>query len=334
MERNRALENVLAAILVLHTLGTLSAAPKRTIHALFIGNSYTFRNDLPEIVKRLVEEGNADIDFQYVKLIYGGQTLHTHWEKFRSQSFLMLAELTKTDLEKHCAELAQLQQGAKGKSGKASRDVGRYGAALRNHKRWLSQAGKPQPKWDYVVLQSYRDTAGGLESRYAQYARKFAPVVHRLGAKPILYATFPKSQNAKPLDKAPDPAPAIAETKFLASLAKEINALVVPVAYAINRCQTARPDLTLRWIKDSHLNQRCSYLTGCAFYGAMFGKSPEGLAMNWVNDPRIKNRKKPDEDPDGGPRHIVLPDDVRACLQKAAWEAVQGYERLAAEVGK
>ena len=334
MKRNRAPKHVLAFVLVLHALGAVSAAPKKTLHALFIGNSYTFRNDLPEIVKRLVEEGNPGIDFQYVKLIYGGQTLYTHWEKFRSQNFLMLPELAKADLEKQCAELEQLQREAKGKSGNAAKDAGRYGAALRNHRKWIGLLGKPQPKWDYVVLQSYRDTGGGLESRYAQYAREFAPVVHKLGAMAVLYATSPKSQNAKPLDKAPDPAPALAETKFLASLAKETDALVVPVAYAINRCQTSRPDLTLRWTKDSHLNQQCSYLTACAFYAALFGKSPEGLTMNWVNDPRIKNRQKPDEDPDGGPRHIVLPDDVRAHLQKAAWEAVQGYERLAVAVRK
>ena len=128
MTRNFTSKTILALVLALHALGGVSAAaPKKTIHALFIGNSYTFRNDLPEIVKRLVEEGNPNVSFQYVKLIYGGQTLHTHWEKFRSQNFLMLPELTKADLEKQCAELGQLQQEAKRKSGKAAKDAGRYG---------------------------------------------------------------------------------------------------------------------------------------------------------------------------------------------------------------
>ena len=79
------------------------------------------------------------------------------------------------------------------------------------------------------MLQSYRDTDGGLESRYATYARKFAPVVHGLGAKPVLYATSPKTQNSKALADAPDPKPAIEDTTFLlgaaAALSESVEAL-------------------------------------------------------------------------------------------------------------
>jgi hypothetical protein len=53
-----------------------SPSDKQTIQVLFIGNSYTFSNDLPEIIKSLVE--SSDYIFEFSSLAYGGWTLSKH----------------------------------------------------------------------------------------------------------------------------------------------------------------------------------------------------------------------------------------------------------------
>ena len=49
-----------------------------TMRALFFGNSYTRRNDLPEVVKAFVEAGNPGVAFDYGAVVYGGRTLAHH----------------------------------------------------------------------------------------------------------------------------------------------------------------------------------------------------------------------------------------------------------------
>ena len=146
----------------------------------------------------------------------------------------------------------------------------------------------------------------------------------------ILYATGPRYQNATPLSAPPDPTPALEETRSLVALARELDALLVPMPFVISRCQTTRPGLVLRWRNDGHLNQACAYLTACTFYSVLFGKSPEGLPVAEVTDPKIVDKAKPDQDPDGGPRRVVFPDELRSFLQSVAWEAVEACAELAA----
>jgi hypothetical protein len=143
-----------------------------------------------------------------------------------------------------------------------------------------------------------------------------------------LYNTGPAYQNAEPLSAPPDQTPALEETRAVGALGAELNALVVPIPLAIVKCQTARPDVTLRYINDGHPNLQCGYLTGCMFYSALFEKSPVGLAVDSVTDPKIVDRTKPDLGPDGDPRTIVFSDDMLGFLQNTSWESTQAFQHL------
>jgi len=284
------------------------------MRALFIGNSFTFRNDLPKVVKRLAEAGNPGLSFKYTKVTYGGRTLKDHWDLYQTQNILRLPELSDADLEKICAELENAGRGTKG---------GVYRRAAKNHRQWQKRLGKSAPGFDYVVLQSWRDTQDGLASAYAVYARKFAELAQQRGAKVILYNTAPSYQNFGPAEPPPDPERALAETRFVAALGRELDALVVPIPLAITMCRAARPELTFRYRNDFHPNQTCGYLTACAFYAVLFDRSPQGLPVDTVTDPHVVDKSKPDLGPDGAPRKLVLSEQQRALLQKTAWQAVK-----------
>jgi hypothetical protein len=296
-----------------------------TIRALFFGNSYTFRNDLPEVVKQLAEAGDPELTFEYTKVVYGGRTLENHWEQFQSQNILRLPNLTQADLEQVCQDLEAGAKKAETLPEPESKDTGRYRSAVANHRDWMSQLGADAPGWDYVVLQSWRDTEGGVYSGYAIYATMFAELVRARGAKVILYNTGPIFQNAEPLIAAPDNEAALEETRFVAALGSLLAALVVPVPLAIVKCQAERPDVVLRYINDGHPNQVCGYLTACLFYAALFGQSPEGLSVDRVIDPKVVDKNKPDVGPDGDPRECVFSDGMRALLQKIAWETILDF---------
>ena len=94
------------------------------------------------------------------------------------------------------------------------------------------------------------------------------------------------------------------------------------------RCQTVRPDLTLRYVKDSHLNQTMGYLTECTFYAALFNRSPEGLPIDTVHAGRMKDGK-PAIDPDGGPLKRTFSAKDRANLQRIAWEGLKQFQEVA-----
>ena len=115
----------------------------------------------------------------------------------------------------------------------------------------------------------------------------------------------------------------------IAALARRIDAIVVPMSTVALRCQTVRPDLTLRYVKDSHLNPTMGYLTACTFYAALFNRSPEGLPIDKINGRAMKDGK-PALDPDGNPLKRTFSAKDRSDLQRIAWEGFQQFRQAAA----
>ncbi|OYW27279.1 MAG: hypothetical protein B7Z47_06795, partial [Chthoniobacter sp. 12-60-6] len=114
------------------------------------------------------------------------------------------------------------------------------------------------------------------------------------------------------------------------ALAKKIGATVAPMAFVALRCQTQRPDLTLRFVNDAHLNQTMAYLTACTLYAALFNQSPVGLPIDSITDTRSFEGERNDKtkDRDGGPITRKFSDKNRADLQRIAWEGWSEFQKL------
>lgn len=294
------------------------------MNVLFIGNSYTARHKLSQVVKAMAEEGNPGLTFNPSTVIYGGRTLADHW-RLGTQNFVRRYEVTADEVKKTIAELeAALKKNPKDRYAKS---------AIQQQKGLLNQLGEKHPKWDVVVLQSYRDDLEGDPTRYAEYAPKFAKLAKAQGARVILYETTPTTQNAEPLTAAPDPSAIQKKSRAIAKLAKEIDAAVAPMSLVGLRCQTERPDLPLRFINDAHLNQTMAYLTACSIYAALFDKSPVGLKINSITDIRFfeKEPGNKQKDRDGNPITRVFSDKDRADLQRIAWEAYGEFKAISTE---
>lgn len=310
----------IAILLMLTGARAAEPAAAKEMHVLFIGNSFTGRHNLSQVIEALAEAGQPGLDLRVTTLIYGGRTLQDHW-RLGSQNFVKIASLTR---EEETATIQSLREAARDSKDTYAR------AALARHVELLKSLGQPRPKWDFVVLQSYRDD-GPDDTRYRDYAPRFAELVRAQGGRPVLYETTPVTQHEKALTAPPDPAPVLAKERIIADLGKRVDALVVPMAMVAHHCQAVRPDLTLRFVNDAHLNQTMAYLTACTFYAALFDQSPEGLPLDRVTDIRYLDNQHRDQDRDGGPITRVFSPEDRASLQRIAWEGLQKFRALARE---
>ncbi|OPZ02533.1 MAG: hypothetical protein BWZ10_03354 [candidate division BRC1 bacterium ADurb.BinA364] len=296
------------------------AAEGQALNVLFVGNSFTARHNLSLVVKEMAEAGNPGLRFDVATVIYGGRTLKDHWRLY-TQNFVKIASLTP---EEEYEAIAALQ-----KTVELDPEDKFAKAALPRHRQWLESLNEARRPWDIVVLQSYKDDLEGMDSAYAEYAPKFAELIHAQGARAILYETTPNTQNDKPLEAEPDSAPAMQKVFMLAKLARQIGADVVPMSLAALNCQKQRPDLTLRFVNDAHLNHTMAYLTACAFYAVLFDKSPEGLPVDTITDIRFLDEANKDKDRDGGPIARTFSAKDRADLQRIAWESVKQFQAIA-----
>lgn len=311
------------------------AAEARELNVLFIGNSFTARHELTQVIKTLAEEGQPGLRFNVTTVIYGGRTLAHHWElqtpNFIRQATIRLSEvqasitLLKEELEKR--RQAEKETGSPRPSG--GNTLQHVSGAVRNQEKLAATLAEPRRKWDIVVLQSYLDDldASG-RSPFFEFAPKFAAIAKEEGARVILYETTSATQHAKPLTAPPDPAPALAKAGAIAALAKRIGAEVVPMSLVALRCQQVRPDVTLRFVNDAHLNQTMAYLTACTFYATLFNRSPEGLRFGTVTDNRFDDQRK-DRDRDGGALTRIFSDNDRDELQRIAWQGLGQFRQLA-----
>jgi hypothetical protein len=148
-----------------------------------------------------------------------------------------------------------------------------------------------------------------------EYAPMFAEIIKAHGGHVVLYETTPNTQNANPLTSPPTNRTSVVEkTMSIIRLAKKLDATVIPMALVAFHCQTDRPDFTLRYVDDIHPSQTMGYLTICTFYGALMGKSPEGLPLDRVNDPNYTPSLK------------IFSDTDRLDLQRIAWKALNEYK--------
>jgi len=334
-------KSISATCTLLLLLTTLVSAESKEINILFMGNSFTYRHDLPELVKTVIEEGHPDLKVNVNKIGYGGQDLFRHHDLYFSQSTVRRNTITIPEIEdykkqiqsfldmKQAPEFYQAyfkQMGKKpGVADTWEAVTSRLEAAMKTQ-GWLEDAIKQnrRVKWDYVVLQSWQDIVAAPDVGYAEYAKKFAELAKQEGAQVILYVTAPYAQNQAPVKGALDPAETKMQMQAIHHLAGEIKPYaVVPVALGIEAIQKGGTDLTFRYRNDFHPNNTCAFLTANMFYAAFFKESTEGFKFNTVTETKLTEAGK---DPDEGDAKTVFDDPTKTLLQKAAYDAVMEFQ--------
>ena len=68
-------------------LASLAGVEAKEINMLFMGNSFTFRHDLPQLVRQVLEEGQPDLTVNVERIVYGGQDMFRHHDLYFSGRF-------------------------------------------------------------------------------------------------------------------------------------------------------------------------------------------------------------------------------------------------------
>jgi hypothetical protein len=76
---NFLLVTIISFLYIFLTNSSFANTDKNTPSILFVGNSYTYYNNLPKILSDLSKTINAHIDTHHIT--FGGATLKTHWQK-------------------------------------------------------------------------------------------------------------------------------------------------------------------------------------------------------------------------------------------------------------
>lgn len=320
-------------------LAVTSAIPSSAeeLNILFLGNSFTARHDIAGLVEQILEEGDPTTDVQVQRVIYGGQNMFKHSTYYFSQSFIEQSTLTEETITQRIATMKGFLKSktapnpeewkqhwaALGKTKVPFADIHKHiTRAIKNHEALLRD--NPKTKWDYVVLQSWRDVSEQPSQGYERYATKLAEIVKAQGGEVILYMTSPETQNEAPVTEPYNVASAERDTAVGLRMAKALQPkAVIPVPLAIKNIQMGdgeKPgsELVFRYHNDGHPNQTCAFLVANLFYAAITGNRPEELAFNSVTETKLKDGK----DPDGGEPTVVFDNEEKAYLQRMAYEAV------------
>ena len=184
------------------------------MNILFVGNSFTGRNDLPGLLERLAASAAPPRPVHTRSLLGGGMSLQHH--------------LTRGEI------MSALQE----------------------------------QSWDYVVLQEQSTKPLKSPAKMHEAIRRLDGAIRAAGAQTALYETWARKHE-------PDRQGAI--TEAYASIARELNALLIPVGSAWRRSLTEYPDIALHDPDNSHPSLAGSYLAACVFYRVLFHDSPAGL---------------------------------------------------------
>lgn len=316
----------------------LSSLQAKEVNMLFIGNSFTFRHNLPTLVKEVFEEGQPGLTLNVERLTYGGQDMYRHHDLYFSETMLRLNSISLEDVQKKSKAIQAFLSTKKLPDNYQSywKDLGRkaskwpmikdrLGAALKKQEEIIERIkNNKRIKWDYVVLQSYQDVTHDVDKGYAQYAQKFAEIAKKEGVKVILYITAPHSQNSKPVTKPVEVKRTEMELRTIQKLVDRIKPhAVVPVPLALKNIQAKGTDLTFRYRTDAHPNQSCAFLTANMFYASFYKESTEGFHFDTATETKLKKGGK---DPNGGSAKVIFDGPTKKLLQKAAFEAVQSFD--------
>jgi len=102
--QGRAADRPNTLVLAAQPPGAAPAAAAKPLHVLFLGNSFTARNKLPELVPAMALAGQPAVQMETTAITYGGRTMEHHWN-LNSQTWVKLPSLTTTELEQSITDL-------------------------------------------------------------------------------------------------------------------------------------------------------------------------------------------------------------------------------------
>jgi hypothetical protein len=138
-----------------------------------------------------------------------------------------------------------------------------------------------QGHWDYVVLQEQSQIPFSDRQQMYHYARLFDHEIKKVGAKTVLYMTFPLKKRFVHGDEMPE---------IYTTLGEELRAIIVPVDVASHEAAKLDPELALYRADGVHPSPAGTYLAACCFAQKLWGEPARPFSARLV---RANSNGKP-----------------------------------------
>ena len=269
---------VLMTALSSSSIGQESGAP---LKVLFIGNSYTYFNDLPAMVAAFAEEAGGR-KIEVGRNLVGGCTLERHVEekgaidKIKSEPWdvVVVQEYSLrpvVDRERMYKYARLLDEQIKKRGAKTVF----YLTWARQHIPAMQEGGDPAQSPDYAKAM-FRISKAAKDMEFGAWCRQ-----HQAGLTGGLNGAY-------------------------LSIAEELGADVAPVGMAWKIAIDSDPDLVLHSKDKSHPNPTGTYLAACVFYATLLDRTPVGMPGKIISGDKVL---------------VDLPDDLAKRLQNIAVQA-------------
>jgi hypothetical protein len=256
------------------------------LKVLFVGNSYTYVNDLPAMVAAMAEvRGDRMIDAD--RHLVGGCTFERHvketgaLDKIREQKWdvVVLQEQSLRPIVDRTKmhEYASLLHAEAAKQGA---ETVFYLTWARQHIPDMQEGSDPAASVEYAQAM-YKIIQAGKHTDFDTWCRQ-----QKTGLQSGLNGGY-------------------------FGLAKQLGARVAPVGIAWKKALATDPLFVLHSPDRSHPNRTGTYLAACVFYATLLDENPAGL---------------PEEISKGNKVLVRIPQEEARQLQRIAWEAVQGSD--------
>jgi hypothetical protein len=121
------------------------AAPTRTLHVLFIGNSYTYGNDLPGIVAQLLSARGIKLEHESVTV--GGASLEKHWTEGKAAEAIRKQKWDYVVLQEQSARPIGNREAMFKAARQFQTEIAKAGAKTLLYETWAAKASPDeQPK--------------------------------------------------------------------------------------------------------------------------------------------------------------------------------------------
>ena len=236
---------------------------------LFIGNSYTYVNDLPSLVVGFADAaGGRKIETD--QRLPGGYTFQQHVKGSKAIEKIRERKWDVVVLQGHSLETILNREAMQQYARILDAEIKKQGAKTIFYLTWARQN-----------IPQMQDGADPVTS--PDYARA---MYQMSGAKKVGLEQWCGQHKAGLVG-------GIDGAYF--DIADELNATVAPVGMAWKKALSADPKLVLHQPDKSHPNPTGSYLAACVFYATLFDKSPVGLPAELKKGNRVLVQVAPDE---------------------------------------
>jgi hypothetical protein len=247
----------------------VALAGEPPLEVLFIGNSYTYVNDLPSLVVGLADAAGGR-KIEVGQHLVGGCSFEQHVRDQKAVEKIREKKWDVVVLQEHSLQAILRREAMQKYARVLDAEVKKQGAKTVFYLTWARQ-NIPQMQ------------AGADPATSPDYARAMFQMsgVKGVGLEP--WCQQHETGLAAGIDGA------------YFDLAKELNATVAPVGLAWKQALAADPTLVLHQPDKSHPAAKGSYLAACVFYATLLDKNPVGLPGELKKGTRMLVRIPRDE---------------------------------------